>query len=149
MVYRSWSSLRAKECLRHLSNLVDQHEFGFLPGREATQVWFTLQAYYLEVCILAGQDRCGWITDIQKAFENIPRDPICWLALKLGTGDRSVVGLFSRWYDHAFSAEWSYGRCTAQQQWVSGRMRLILLCHGPGRLGVSPLTQGSSGRMHR
>ena len=50
-------------------SLTDAHQFGFLPGKEATEIWFTLQAY-LEVCILQGEERCGWITDIQKAFEN-------------------------------------------------------------------------------
>ena len=89
MVYRSWSSLRAKECLRHLEKLVDHHQFGFLPGREAVQVWFTIQAY-LEVSILGGDDKCGWVTDIQKAFENIPRDPIRWLSKKLGIPPRIV-----------------------------------------------------------
>ena len=89
MVYRSWSSLRARECLKHLASLTDTHQFGFLPGKEATEIWFTLQAY-LEVCILQGEERCGWITDIQKAFENIPREPIIWLAIKLGIPSRVV-----------------------------------------------------------
>jgi hypothetical protein len=89
MVYRSWSSLRAKECLRHLEKLVDHHQFGFLPGREAVQVWFTIQAY-LEISMLAGRELCGWVTDIQKAFENIPRDPIKWLSKKLGVHPRIV-----------------------------------------------------------
>ena len=89
MVYRSWSSLRAKECLRHLEKLVDRHQFGFLPGREAIQVWFTIQAY-LEISILGGKDLCGWVTDIQKAFENIPREPIKWLSKRLGIHPRIV-----------------------------------------------------------
>ena len=89
MVYRSWSSLRPKECLRHLEKLVDHHQFGFLPGREAVQVWFTIQAY-LEISILGGRELCGWVTDIQKAFENIPRDPIKWLSIKLGVHPRIV-----------------------------------------------------------
>ena len=98
MVYRSWSSLRAKECLRHLGRLVDDHQFGFLPGREAVQVWFTIQAY-LEVSILGGQDKCGWVTDIQKAFENIPRDPIRWLSKKLGIPSR-VVNFWHNFLDN-------------------------------------------------
>ena len=89
MIYRSWSSLRAKECLRHLEKLVDRHQFGFLPGREAVQVWFTIQAY-LEISMLAGRELCGWVTDIQKAFENIPREPIKWLSIKLGVHPRIV-----------------------------------------------------------
>ena len=82
-------SLRARECLGHLERLVDRHQFGFLPGREAVQVWFTIQAY-IEISMLAGQELCGWVTDIQKAFENIPRGPIKWLSKKLGVHHRIV-----------------------------------------------------------
>ena len=90
MVYRNWSSLRAGECLSHLQGLVDQNQIGFLPGREAVQVWFTIQAY-LEASLVSGVDRCSWVTDLQKAFENIPREPIQWLALKLGITPKIVT----------------------------------------------------------
>ena len=73
----------------HLEGLVDHHQFGFLPGREAVQVWFTIQAY-LEVSIISGNEKRGWATDIQKACENIPREPIRWLSKKLGIPPRIV-----------------------------------------------------------
>eukprot|EP00435_Cladocopium_sp_Y103_P075839 s140_g66.t1 len=88
-VVRSWSSARARECLLHLSSLVDGHQFGFLPGKEATEIWFSLQAY-LELCQLTGEERCGWVTDVQKAFENIPREPVDWLARAIGIPDQIV-----------------------------------------------------------
>ena len=89
------ASGRAGECLAHLQGLVDQNQFGFLPGREAVQVWFTIQAY-LEASLVSDVDRCSWVTDLQKAFENIPREPIQSLALKLGITPRlSSCGIAS------------------------------------------------------
>eukprot|EP00435_Cladocopium_sp_Y103_P067258 s191_g29.t1 len=92
-IVRSWSSLRARGCLRHLHSMVDNGQFGFLPGREAAEIWFTLQAY-LELAVLSGEERCGWVTDVQKAFENIPRRPIERLAKALGT-PHQIVDLWS------------------------------------------------------
>ena len=82
----------------HLEGLVDHHQFGFLPGREAVQVWFTIQAY-LEVSIISGNDKRGWVTDIQKAFENIPREPIRWLSKKLGI-PRRIVNFWHNFLDN-------------------------------------------------
>ena len=65
----SWSLLRARECLKHLGELADQHQFGFLPGKEDSAGLLGNQH---------SEERCGWVTDIQKAFENIPRQPIRW-----------------------------------------------------------------------
>jgi hypothetical protein len=88
MVYRSWSSLRAKESLRHLEGLVDRWtiirlgfylvEKLFESGSPSRPTWKSASS----------QEKCGWVTDIQKAFENIPRDPIRWLSKKLGIPPR-------------------------------------------------------------
>ena len=115
MVYRNWSSLRAGECLSHLQGLVDQNQIGFLPGREAVQVWFTIQAY-LEASLVSGVDRCSWVTDLQKAFENIPREPIQWLALKLGITPKIVTlwHSFLTAHQKTFYATWSSWRGNAE-----------------------------------
>ncbi|CAE7237272.1 UVR8 [Symbiodinium sp. CCMP2592] len=43
MAYRTWSSIRAKEALRHLSKVAPAILFGNLPGRSAGGVWYGLQ----------------------------------------------------------------------------------------------------------
>ena len=83
MTYRSWSSLRARQCLRFLATFSDGHQVGFLPGREAAEIWLLLQAI-IECDICFGRDRCGYVTDVEKAFEAIPRQPIFTLAVRLG-----------------------------------------------------------------
>ena len=82
-VYRSWSSLRSPQCLRFLTRYTDDHQYGFIPSREAAEMWLMVQAV-VEYCILTSQDQMGFVTDIVKAFEALPRAPIHKLALRMG-----------------------------------------------------------------
>jgi hypothetical protein len=83
MIYRSWGSLRAQKFLHFLSKLVDDKQLGFMPGREVAEVWMLLQGL-VEVSIQEGEELMGFVTDIRKAFESLPRDPIFEIALHLG-----------------------------------------------------------------
>ena len=65
----------------------------FLPHKEATQVWAVTQAA-IEMTIATGGQLNGFITDIQKAFENIPRQPIRELSLHLGINEEVVETWF-------------------------------------------------------
>ena len=91
-IYRSWASFRARAILRHLSTFVDGHQFGFLPGYEAAEIWLLLQGL-IENAHLHGDVRCGFVTDIIKAFESLPRDPVYFLCEWLGVPPR-VLGLW-------------------------------------------------------
>ncbi len=91
-VYRSWSSLRARAMLRRISQLAGTRQFGFMPGQETAEVWVVTQAL-IELAILQGQPLTGFVCDIQKAFENIPREPIKKLADQLGF-DKRVTSLW-------------------------------------------------------
>ena len=82
-IYRSWSSLRARGFLTFLASLVDEHQFGFLPGCEATEVWFLLQGL-LENAHQTGMVYTGFVTDLVKAFESLPRTPVRQLCEWLG-----------------------------------------------------------------
>jgi hypothetical protein len=83
MIYRSWGSLRAQKFLHFLSKLGDDKQLGFMPGREVAEVWMLLQGL-VEVSIQEGEELMGFVTDIRKAFESLPRDPIFEIALHLG-----------------------------------------------------------------
>ena len=82
-IYRSWSSLRARGFLVFLSSLVDEHQFGFLPGCEATEIWFLLQGL-LETAHQTGECYNGFVTDLVKAFESLPRTPVRLLCEWIG-----------------------------------------------------------------
>lgn len=93
MVYRSWSSLRAKEILRHLGERASDRQCGFMPDSDPTQVWMICQAM-VEVAVQGRQDLLGFVSDIVKAFENIPREPIWKLASHLGISS-NIIGTWN------------------------------------------------------
>ena len=82
-IYRSWSTARARPLLAHLADMAADTQLGFLPGREALQISFLVQGL-IELCVGSNTDMQGLVTDIQKAFENIPRLPVFKLAMHIG-----------------------------------------------------------------
>ena len=83
-IYRSWSTARVRPLLAHIAALAGDTQFGFLPERESFEISFLIQAL-VEVTTMADGDLCGLVTDIQKAFENVPRYPVLALAEHIGT----------------------------------------------------------------
>ena len=83
MVYRLWSSTRARQALRFLEQFCGGEMYGFLPGKEAMQYWYVQQAN-IELCLQSGQPLVGWSSDLQKCFNSIARVPSMLLARHLG-----------------------------------------------------------------
>jgi len=79
--YRIWSSERAREALHSIAPMLPDSVQGGVPQRQAKSIWFEL-AYALEKAYLDGQGLHGLLMDIQKCFNNIPRQPL-WHALAL------------------------------------------------------------------
>ena len=94
MIYRSWSSLRARQYLGTLKTLTGNHQFGFLPQRENTEIWMVLQGW-IEQSLISHQDIAGYVADIEKAFECLPREPLLWLANGHVKACRGIMELFS------------------------------------------------------
>ena len=82
-IYRSWSSLRARGFLKYIGQLADAHQFGFLPGCEAAEIWLMLQGM-IELSHQEASTKVGFVTDLVKAFESLPREPIRILGEWLG-----------------------------------------------------------------
>ena len=57
--------------------------FGRLPGRSSQDVWFGLQ-FRLEQAHLQNEPLCGVTTDLEKAFNFLPRTPVFAFAAHLG-----------------------------------------------------------------
>ena len=64
MIYRNWASLRARQGLSKLSQLMDCPAFGFLPSREAQEIWLPLQAL-IELRAQQDQPLVGCVADVQ------------------------------------------------------------------------------------
>ncbi|CAJ1449680.1 unnamed protein product [Effrenium voratum] len=83
MIYRNWASLRARQGLSKLSQLMDCPAFGFLPSREAQEIWLPLQAL-IELRAQQDQPLVGCVADVEKAFNHLPRLPIKQVAKHVG-----------------------------------------------------------------
>ena len=57
MIYRSWSSLRARQQLARHRQVVGDHQFGFVPEREPAQIWMLLR--FCGDLNSAGLSQCG------------------------------------------------------------------------------------------
>lgn len=87
MLYRSWASLRAKQILGLLSQCAGHHQFGFLQNKEGAEIWMLIQAT-IEEFILTQKPLAGYVSDIEKAFEGLPRKPLLWLGQRLGASKK-------------------------------------------------------------
>ena len=105
MLYRSWASLRSKTILHQIHQHIGPTTVGFLPQREAAQVWIYVQAM-VEVALVDGTALCGCVTDVEKAFESIPRSPLRRICEHLGIPQRllrpwfNFLGEFQRHFTH-------------------------------------------------
>ena len=98
VIYRTWASIRARQCLEHLKGLTSCHAFGFLPQRETTELWMLVEAS-IELACQCGSKRSGFSVDVVKCFNNLPRNPIGEAARLLGIPNCVMVpweGFLSR-----------------------------------------------------
>ena len=93
IIYRTWAGIRARQVLAALRSIVPDGLFGFVPGREATELWYSVQLE-VELSILGGTRLLGLSTDVVKAFNCLPRAPLLLLAAQLGC-PRRLLGPWS------------------------------------------------------
>ena len=86
-IYRTWSSIRAKEILRFLSKQAPPELIGNRPKKETAQIWWTLSTL-LEDSFQGGVDIVGACADISKCFNTLPRVPIFTLARLYGLPEK-------------------------------------------------------------
>ena len=75
MIYRCWSSIRARQALRQLRTVIHEDAYGSIPGREPAMVWMLTLAM-VEQSLLHQQPLGGLSTDVVRAFNNIQRGPL-------------------------------------------------------------------------
>ena len=90
VIYRAWSSLRARQLLRQLQLVMDCDAFGFMPGAEPSQLWLLLQAE-IETSMQHDRDLCGLSVDLVRAFNFIPCQHSFCLAEHLGVPNRVIL----------------------------------------------------------
>lgn len=83
VLYRAWSRLRTRQLLQQIAKYMPSEALGFLPHRETTEVWLQLQAI-VELMLQHQCDYAGLSTDLKRAFNNIGRAQVNYVATHLG-----------------------------------------------------------------
>ena len=82
-IYRIWSSIAARQILKHWGNIFPRSIMGSMPGRSARDLSYQ-QQHVIERALLEGRDLYGLSLDIIKCFNCIPRQPALHMLKKLG-----------------------------------------------------------------
>ena len=82
-LYRVWASIRTREMLMQLEPWMEHNSFGFLPHRGTLQYYYTIQVA-LETALQSGETLTGFVADVIKAFNYIPRPPVYAMATRAG-----------------------------------------------------------------
>ena len=83
MVYRVWSSARARQFLKMFAKVTPPGLRGGLPAQQSKSIWFEM-ALAIEEDQVHSQSLLGLVADLQKAFNTIPRCPIWQCLISLG-----------------------------------------------------------------
>ena len=90
VIFRAWSGIRARQLLQQLRQSISHEMFGFLPGHEAAELWYTVQVQ-VELCCQGSGDLHGLSTDLVKAFNQLPRQPLLCVASHVGFPGRVLT----------------------------------------------------------
>ena len=77
-----------------IQHLASSRQFGFMPETDSAEMWLLIQSM-VEVACLENIPLHGYVTDIQKAFENLPRTPIKAIATQLRASSQILDLWFS------------------------------------------------------
>ena len=83
LLYRWWGSMRSRRLLADFSRVIDFGAFGFLAGRCCQHITYYLMGA-IEHSIRTHEPMSGFLTDIEKCFNSLPRKPLLRVAKHLG-----------------------------------------------------------------
>ena len=83
IVYRVWSSIRAKQSLKFLASIVPHSQLGNLPKRSPKQMWYHIQEV-VENAHALDSEVAGCVIDITRCFNALPRVPLLAIAEHIG-----------------------------------------------------------------
>eukprot|EP00438_Fugacium_kawagutii_P030244 Skav219537 [mRNA] locus=scaffold30:835276:840171:- [translate_table: standard] len=93
-LYRTWSSIRTKQCLQWLQHRAPEGLLGNRPGHDTSGIWFDLMLQ-VEDALYADLPITGVVTDVCKAFNTLPRAIVLCIAKLQGL----PTTLISSWHD--------------------------------------------------
>ena len=87
LAYRVWSSVRAKQILKHLSRMAPESCAGNLPTKSTCDVWYTILSS-IEMAHHTGQEVSGAVIDLVKCFNLLPRMPVIMMMRQFNVPDQ-------------------------------------------------------------
>ena len=91
LVYRLWSSLHSRHWLKVLSPSLDDDLCGNRPGHCPADVWRVILQEVSEAHA-SNSLACGFVVDLVKAYNTLPRYPVLYASKKLGIGQETLIG---------------------------------------------------------
>ena len=91
--YRTWSSIRAKQCLTFLDAHAPSGLKGNRPGHDTSSIWWQI-AQEIEAAHHANQPLSGFVTDVCKCFNNLARPVVFASAIHFGL----PIGFVKTWH---------------------------------------------------
>ena len=89
LIYRTWSSIRARQCLLHLAQYASGRCCGNIPHKSTTMIWMGIQSL-IEQSEEDGEKVGGAMVDIVKCFNHLPRMPIMEVCIHLGIDSKII-----------------------------------------------------------
>ena len=83
VIYRIGTKVIARKLLHHLSSLLPPQICGGVPGRDATFIWYSIQAQ-IERAHFFDETLYGFCLDIQKCYNAIPRRVVIHALIRAG-----------------------------------------------------------------
>ena len=74
-IYRLWSSVLSLQLLRLWQHKLPSSIYGGVPGRSARDITFALQ-HRIEAALLNKEELSGFVLDLTKCFNLLPRPPL-------------------------------------------------------------------------
>ena len=91
LVYRLWSSLHSRHWLRILAPSLDADLCGNRPSHSPADIWQVVLRDVAEAHSTDGL-ACGFVVDLVKAYNTLPRYPVLYASKRLGIGQATLVG---------------------------------------------------------
>eukprot|EP00435_Cladocopium_sp_Y103_P059462 s772_g21.t1 len=112
VLFRCWSRLRTKHMLMQLAQYMPAETLGFLPHREASELWLLLQGQ-IEVMLAYDEPLCGLSSDIRRAFNHIGRKQVFYISQHLGYPE-ALLNAWTKFLSN-FTRRFDVHGCLGQQ----------------------------------
>ncbi|CAE8624817.1 unnamed protein product [Polarella glacialis] len=82
-LYRMWSGIRARQYVNYLDEHLEEGIYANRPGKSVSHMWSKVH-FDIEQAILTGTELNGFVADLVKCYNRIPREPTFKLAQRCG-----------------------------------------------------------------